>query len=209
MECTKQIKGVMSTRVCRLSSLSLWTKKHYLHSNKGYSERNSFNLLCQKVAHNAQLLWINDTHAYMRLASDFEQEISKATKSIKHVMGELFTIAKSLYTALCLSLTITLKLLNSTKYASSQLRTIHSIISVLLAKADEDQTAPDLLLCCSPPTPSEPHKVQYLQYGPWIFLGQQILRMCIHGSPERLFIEVLVLVKCAHHQRRLCMAIAG
>jgi hypothetical protein len=101
------------------------------------------------------------THAYMRLASDFEQEISKATKSIKHVMGELFTIAKSLYTALSLSLTITL--LKSTKYASSQLRTIHSIISVLLAKADEDQTAPDLLLCCSPPTPSEPHKIQYLQ----------------------------------------------
>lgn len=99
MECTTQIKGVMSTRVCRLSSLSLWTKKHYLHSNKGYSKINSFNLLYQKVAHNAQLLWINDTHAYMRLASDFEQEISKATKSIKHVMGELFTIAKSLYTA--------------------------------------------------------------------------------------------------------------
>jgi hypothetical protein len=69
-------------------------EKHYLHSNKGYSKRNSFNLLCQKVAHNAQLLWNNDTHAYMRLASDFEQKISKATKSIKHVMGELFTIAK-------------------------------------------------------------------------------------------------------------------
>lgn len=110
-------------------------EKHYLHSNKGYSKRNSFNLLCQKVAHNAQLLWNNDTHAYMRLASDFEQKISKATKSIKHVMGELFTIAKSLYTALCLSLTITLKLLNSTKYASSQLMTIHSIISVLFGKS--------------------------------------------------------------------------